>query len=191
MILIFILLGLICTGGKSVFPDRFGRQVFSSQYGVSSFERNSLFHHDVAVESDEGIDNDKIADSLLNQVEIEQLSLVEESNQLQKDKVGNEMRKLQWHGTTTLAFKYSDDIVICVDSKASTGEYIASKTVKKVIPITESIVATMAGGAADCYHNIREVATSMLVEKETAEIDITVKGVAKILRNVILQSMQF
>lgn len=108
-----------------------------------------------------------------------------ENGALLKD-YGKKVRRMQWHGTTTLAFKYKDDIVICVDSKASTGEYIASTTVKKVIPITSSIVATMAGGAADCYHNIRQVATRMKILEATMGLDITVRGIAKVLQNTVL-----
>ncbi|PRQ78035.1 hypothetical protein AAT19DRAFT_9103 [Rhodotorula toruloides] len=37
------------------------------------------------------------------------------------------------HGTTTLAFKFQVGIVVAVDSRATTGSYIASGTVKKVI----------------------------------------------------------
>lgn len=100
---------------------------------------------------------------------------------------GREIRSLQWHGTTTLAFKYDNSIIVCVDSKASTGDYIASKSVKKVIPITSSIVATMAGGAADCFHNIRDVATHLKIMEVTEGIDITVRAAAKLLQRLVLQ----
>ncbi|KAJ1407800.1 nucleophile aminohydrolase [Ochromonadaceae sp. CCMP2298] len=64
---------------------------------------------------------------------------------------------LQYHGTTTLSFKYRDSIVICVDSKASMGTYVGSRGVKKVFPVSSHIAATMAGGAADCAYWIRRV----------------------------------
>ena len=54
------------------------------------------------------------------------------------------------HGTTTLAFKYKGGVVVAVDSRASSGAYIASQTVKKVIEINPFLLGTMAGGAADC-----------------------------------------
>ncbi|VDO48733.1 unnamed protein product, partial [Onchocerca flexuosa] len=59
-------------------------------------------------------------------------------------------------GTTTLAFIYEPKtpadkggIIIAVDSRASAGEYISSKSVMKILDIGDRMVATMAGGAAD------------------------------------------
>lgn len=44
--------------------------------------------------------------------------------------------KIQFdHGTTTLAFKFQNGVVVAVDSRATAGPYIASQTVKKVIEI--------------------------------------------------------
>jgi hypothetical protein len=54
-------------------------------------------------------------------------------------------RDLQYHGTTTLAFKFNESVIVCVDSKASLNTYVGSRSVKKVIPISKTVVATMAG----------------------------------------------
>eukprot|EP00792_Barthelona_sp_PAP020_P004704 TRINITY_DN2296_c0_g1_i1.p2 TRINITY_DN2296_c0_g1~~TRINITY_DN2296_c0_g1_i1.p2 ORF type:complete len:226 (-),score=67.14 TRINITY_DN2296_c0_g1_i1:526-1203(-) len=56
------------------------------------------------------------------------------------------------HGTTTLAFKYSGGICLCVDSRASRGQFIGSQTVQKVVEITPFLLGTIAGGAADCQY---------------------------------------
>lgn len=56
------------------------------------------------------------------------------------------------HGTTTLAFTFKEGMVIAVDSRATSGSYIASQTVNKVIEINKYLLGTMAGGAADCYY---------------------------------------
>lgn len=82
-------------------------------------------------------------------------------------------------GTTTLAFVYEPatqndkgGIIVAVDSRASSGEYIcelknvnffqlnfsASKSVMKILDIGDRMVATMAGGAADCQFWTRIVA---------------------------------
>ncbi|EOB11372.1 20S proteasome beta-type subunit component PRE2, partial [Nosema bombycis CQ1] len=55
-------------------------------------------------------------------------------------------------GTTTLAFKFREGMLIAVDSRASAGSYIASQTVHKVIKVNKYLLGTMAGGAADCYY---------------------------------------
>jgi 20S proteasome subunit beta 5 len=57
-----------------------------------------------------------------------------------------------FHGTTTLAFVFQDGMVIAVDSRATSGSYIASQSVNKVIEINKYLLGTMAGGAADCFY---------------------------------------
>jgi 20S proteasome subunit beta 5 len=55
------------------------------------------------------------------------------------------------HGTTTLAFRFKGGIIVCTDSRATAGNWIASQTVKKVIEINNCLLGTMAGGAAVCF----------------------------------------
>ncbi|KCZ81145.1 hypothetical protein H312_01437 [Anncaliia algerae PRA339] len=55
-------------------------------------------------------------------------------------------------GTTTLAFIFKEGIIVCVDSRATSGPYIASQTVNKVIEVNKHLLGTMAGGAADCFY---------------------------------------
>ena len=47
-------------------------------------------------------------------------------------------------GTTTLAFKFNDGIVVSVDSRATQGPYIASQNVKKVIEINRFLLGMIA-----------------------------------------------
>lgn len=56
------------------------------------------------------------------------------------------------HGTTTLAFIFKEGLIVAVDSRATSGSYIASQTVNKVIEIDQYLLGTMAGGAADCFY---------------------------------------
>ena len=50
------------------------------------------------------------------------------------------------HGTTTISFKIKDAIVTAVDSRATLGNFVGSRTVQKVLPISKYIIGTMAGG---------------------------------------------
>ncbi|PWN48483.1 putative PRE2-20S core proteasome subunit [Violaceomyces palustris] len=86
--------------------------------------------------------------------------------------------KLQ-HGTTTLAFRYKGGIIVCVDSRATAGSYIASGTVKKVIEINPYLLGTMAGGAADCQY--WECRLHELRNKER----ISVAAASKYLSNIV------
>lgn len=56
-----------------------------------------------------------------------------------------------YYGTTTLAFVFKEGMVVATDSRATSGSYIASQDVNKVIEINKNLLGTMAGCAADCY----------------------------------------
>ena len=53
-------------------------------------------------------------------------------------------------GTTNVGFTFQGGVVIAVDSRASMGDFNASEEVYKLIKITDKMIGTMAGGAADC-----------------------------------------
>lgn len=61
------------------------------------------------------------------------------------------------HGTTTLSFVFQGGIIAAVDSRASLGNFVGSKTVQKVLCINTHMLGTMAGGAADCLFWIRKL----------------------------------
>lgn len=61
------------------------------------------------------------------------------------------------HGTTTMAFIFKHGMVIAVDSRATSGPYIASQTVNKVIEVNKHLLGTMAGCAADCFYWERDM----------------------------------
>uniref|UniRef100_A0A914Y4C3 proteasome endopeptidase complex n=1 Tax=Panagrolaimus superbus TaxID=310955 RepID=A0A914Y4C3_9BILA len=93
-------------------------------------------------------------------------------------------------GTTTLAFVYEPatpndlgGIVIAVDSRASSGEYISSKSVMKILDINERMVSTMAGGAADCQFWCRVVAQYCNLFELREKQEITVSAASKYFAN--------
>jgi len=49
------------------------------------------------------------------------------------------------HGTTTISFTYKDGIIAAVDSRASIGNFVGSKTTKKILEVNHHILGTMAG----------------------------------------------
>lgn len=80
------------------------------------------------------------------------------------------------HGTTTLGFTFyrpvhssttasaaepysasnplrlRSGLLLAVDSRSSISSYVSSSTVQKVLPLSPRLLATVAGGAADCQH---------------------------------------
>lgn len=87
--------------------------------------------------------------------------------------------QLQMHGTTTLSFIWNNSIVVAVDSRASIGSYVGSRTTKKVFPVSTHILATMAGGAADCAHWIRRVTRQIKLYEYQYQSRLPVRAVAR------------
>jgi 20S proteasome subunit beta 5 len=87
-------------------------------------------------------------------------------------------------GTTTLGFRFQGGIILAVDSRASSGQYIASMTVQKVIEINDRLLGTMAGGAADCQYWERTLGMECRLWELRNGCKITVAAASKILANI-------
>jgi len=95
-------------------------------------------------------------------------------------------------GTTTLAFVYKPKsaqdkggIVVAVDSRATNGKYIATQSVMKVLEVSDHLVATMAGGAADCQFWIRVLAKQCRLFELQNKEKISVAAASKLLANMV------
>merc|ERR1712228_975693 len=100
----------------------------------------------------------------------------------------NKDSKLKFnHGTTCLAFKFKEGVIIATDSRATAGGYIASQTVKKVIEINRFLLGTMAGGAADCQFWERVLAKECRLYELRNKERISVAAASKLLANMVYQ----
>lgn len=89
------------------------------------------------------------------------------------------------HGTTTLSFIFDGGIVAAVDSRASIGNFVGSKTTQKVLPITRRLLGTMAGGAADCSFWIRKLQAESRRYEITEGSDISVSKASRMLADYL------
>mmetsp|Transcript_11838 Transcript_11838/g.17376 ORF Transcript_11838/g.17376 Transcript_11838/m.17376 type:complete len:257 (+) Transcript_11838:75-845(+) len=89
------------------------------------------------------------------------------------------------HGTTTLSFVFRGGVITAVDSRASLGNFVGSKTVEKVLPINSHMLGTMAGGAADCSYWIREVQAEADLFHLTYGYRMSVARASKLLANIL------
>lgn len=94
------------------------------------------------------------------------------------------------HGTTTLSFIFKDGIVAAVDSRASIGTFVGSKTTQKVLPISEHILGTMAGGAADCSFWIRRLQAEARRCEIAEEQEMSVSRVSRLLADYLYANRQ-
>ncbi len=54
----------------------------------------------------------------------------------------------EYKGTTTVAAVCSDGVIMATDTRATMGNYVASKNAKKIYQITDRLAMTIAGGVA-------------------------------------------
>jgi len=93
------------------------------------------------------------------------------------------------HGTTTLSFIFQGGIVAAVDSRASIGSFVGSKTTQKVLPISKNILGTMAGGAADCSYWIRFLRSEAKMHELLHDgRGISVARASRLLSNTLYQN---
>lgn len=107
------------------------------------------------------------------------------SNDLRLPKSLSFPSNFQYHGTTTLSFICSAGIIVAVDSRASIGNYVGSRTVKKIFPVTRRMIATMAGGAADCSFWIRKLACQVNFQQENDECEVSARSAAHMLSSML------
>eukprot|EP00696_Hemimastix_kukwesjijk_P005013 gnl/Hemi2/16394_TR5467_c0_g1_i1.p1 gnl/Hemi2/16394_TR5467_c0_g1~~gnl/Hemi2/16394_TR5467_c0_g1_i1.p1 ORF type:complete len:266 (-),score=84.78 gnl/Hemi2/16394_TR5467_c0_g1_i1:101-898(-) len=88
-------------------------------------------------------------------------------------------------GTTTLAFLFQGGVCVAVDSRSTMGQYIASQSVRKVIPIAPHIIGTMAGGAADCSFWERNLRRQCRLHELRNKEPISVAAASKLFQNTI------
>jgi len=103
------------------------------------------------------------------------------------DESGNKIKMNFNHGTTTLGFKFQGGTILVADSRATSGEYIGSGSVRKIIPITKTLLGTMAGGAADCTYWERVLAKECRLYELRNREPISVAAASKLLANMVYQ----
>lgn len=95
------------------------------------------------------------------------------------------LRRRLAHGTTTVGFIVEDGIVLCVDSRASMGSTVGSSETQKLLPISRTVVATMAGGAADCAYFIRYVSARAKLHALTEGRPLSTRHAARMLATTL------
>lgn len=95
------------------------------------------------------------------------------------------LRDRAFHGTTTVAFCIEGGVVCAVDSRASLGAFVGSSATEKVIPLSRSVLGTMAGSAADCSEWLRLISASVkLLELERGD-EVTASAVSRLLSSAL------
>ncbi|XP_077186815.1 proteasome subunit beta type-8 isoform X2 [Paroedura picta] len=91
------------------------------------------------------------------------------------------------HGTTTLAFKFQQGVIVATDSRASAGNYISTLLFNKVIEINPYLLGTMSGSAADCQYWERLLAKHCRLYYLRNKERISVSAASKLLANMLAE----
>lgn len=94
-------------------------------------------------------------------------------------------------GTTTLAFKLKDAVIVATESQATAGYLVATKHAQKLFKISDHSAATISGGVADCQYIVNNVqALARLKEVESGK-EAPLKYIANIIRNILFQGRSY
>jgi len=129
-------------------------------------------------------------DNFTNQCQLYMSNLPKSESQVGEfliDETGRKIKLNFAHGTTTLGFKYQGGVIMAVDSRATSGQYIGSGNVKKIIEINPYLLGTMAGGAADCTYWERVLAKQCRLYELRNHNRISVAAASKLLANMVYQ----
>lgn len=94
-------------------------------------------------------------------------------------------------GTTTIAFKIKDGVIMATDNRATMGFFVANKNSQKLHQIQENIYITIAGSVADAQYLIELLRAETEIYKLRNDKPIGVNATAKLLQNILYNKKGF
>jgi proteasome beta subunit len=88
-------------------------------------------------------------------------------------------------GTTTVGIVCSDGVVLATEKRATMGNFIASKTAKKIYQIDDMVGMTTAGSVGDAQQLVRMISVESKLYKMRRQEPITIKGLTTLLSNIL------
>jgi proteasome beta subunit len=90
-------------------------------------------------------------------------------------------------GATAVGIAYKDGVVLGAERRIVLGNYVISKTGKKVFKITDNVGAVAAGMIADMQNLIREVATYAKLKELEGRKPLRPNSVAKLMSVIMFE----
>ncbi|MEA1984814.1 MAG: archaeal proteasome endopeptidase complex subunit beta [Euryarchaeota archaeon] len=88
-------------------------------------------------------------------------------------------------GTTTIGVVCTDGVVLATERRATMGNFIASKTAKKIYQVDELVGMTTAGSVGDAQQLMRFISVESKLYKMRRQEPITLKGITTLLANIL------
>jgi proteasome beta subunit len=89
------------------------------------------------------------------------------------------------HGTTTVATKYKNGVVVAADHRASGGTFIMSKNAQKIHKLNSKTVTTISGLVSDAQYIIRLTRAEMRLFELSRNITVTTKMAGNLLASML------
>jgi proteasome beta subunit len=93
-------------------------------------------------------------------------------------------------GTTTVGVVCSDGVILGTDTRATMGNYVASKHAKKVYKITERLAMTVAGGVAVAQRIVEILRINATLFELEKNRPMPVQSAARLVSNVLFQNRE-
>jgi proteasome beta subunit len=88
-------------------------------------------------------------------------------------------------GTTTVGIVCTDGVVLGTEKRATMGNFIASKTAKKIYRIDDLVGMTTAGSVGDAQQLVRLISVEAQLYKMRRQEPMTIKGITTLLSNIL------
>ena len=91
------------------------------------------------------------------------------------------------HGTTTVALRFKDGVVVAADKRASMGTFIASKKIEKIYDLNKHTIATIAGLVSDAQYLVNLTKANINLYELGRGYPPTTKMVGNLLASVMYE----
>ena len=88
-------------------------------------------------------------------------------------------------GTTTVGIVCIDGVVLATERRATMGNFIASKTAKKIYQIDDLVGMTTAGSVGDAQQIVRIISVESQLYKMRRQESMTIKGITTLMSNLL------
>jgi proteasome beta subunit len=93
-------------------------------------------------------------------------------------------------GTTTVGLVCSDGVILGTDTRATMGNFVASKRAKKIYQITDNLAMTIAGGVAVAQRIVEILKVNATLYELEKNRPIPVKSAARLVSNLLLSNRE-
>lgn len=93
-------------------------------------------------------------------------------------------------GTTTVGVVCKDGVILGTDTRATAGNYVASKHAKKVYQITDNLAMTIAGGVAVAQRVVEILKVNTRLYELEKGRPMPVKAAANLVSNILFQNRE-